>query len=140
MMNAIGHMLNKTSPITIYDSPYSVKETIDRIENFLRERNVTIFGRIDHGAGARQAGFDMQDEELLIFGNPKIGTDLILDNPAIGIDLPLKILAWSDDSGTKVGHHKLESLFEKYGVHNKAVISNMTETVRAIVTIAIKNP
>jgi len=83
----------------------------------------------------------MQDEELLIFGNPKIGTNLMLENPAIGIELPLKILAWSDNSCTKVAHHKLESLTEKYGIRqSEAVISNMAASLRAIVTSAISEP
>lgn len=134
-------MLDMTPPITIYDSHFSVKETIDRIEHTLRERGVTVFARIDHCRGARQAGLDMQEEELLIFGNPEIGTNLMLENPAIGIELPLKILAWSDNSCTKVAHHKLESLTDEYGIRqSEAVISNMAASLRAIVTSAISEP
>ncbi|MEW6038975.1 MAG: DUF302 domain-containing protein [Pseudomonadota bacterium] len=130
-----------TPPITIYDSPFSVKETIDRIENILRERGVTVFARIDHCLGARQAGLDMQDEELLIFGNPEIGTNLMLENPAIGIELPLKVLAWSDESCTKVAHHKLEGFTNEFGIRqHEAVISKMAASLIAIVAAAISKP
>lgn len=129
-----------TSSLTLYGSPVSVKKTIDHIENILREKGVAVFARIDHGAGARQAGLDMPDEELLIFGNPKVGTDLMLENPAIGIELPLKILAWKGDSGTMVGHQNMESLIEKYGIQrHRAIIENMAATLKAIVTRAISS-
>lgn len=129
-----------TSPLIIYNSPVTVKETIDRIDQILRDKNIMVFARINHGAAAKQAGIDMQDEELLIFGNPKIGTDLMLENPAIGIELPLKILAWRDDSGTKVGHQNMESLIKEYGIYqHQAVIANMAAALSTIVTSAISN-
>jgi uncharacterized protein (DUF302 family) len=80
-------------------SQNSVKATIDRLEASLRETGVSIFARIDHGAGAASAGMSLRPTELLIFGNPKAGTPLMQANQTIGIDLPLKMLAWEDPSG-----------------------------------------
>jgi len=57
-------------------SPYSVDETIRRLEEVVRSKGLTIFARVDHRAGARQVGLDMQDEQVLIFGSPRAGTPL----------------------------------------------------------------
>ena len=58
-----------------------------------------MFARIDHAKGAEQAGMSLRPTELLIFGNPELGTRLMLAGQKIGIDLPLKVLAWLDTEG-----------------------------------------
>ena len=55
--------------------------------------------RIDHAAGAREAGLELADEDLLIFGHPRTGTPLMIASPSIAIDLPLKVLVWEDAKG-----------------------------------------
>ena len=80
-------------------SPHSVKDTIDRFELDVKSKGMTVFARIDHAAGAKEAGLGLRPTELLIFGNAKVGTPLILSQQTIGIDLPLKALAWEDPSG-----------------------------------------
>ncbi|MGA3187784.1 MAG: DUF302 domain-containing protein [Bryobacteraceae bacterium] len=80
-------------------SAHSVEETIDRLEGVLREKNVRVFARIDQRAEAEKVGMQMRAMELLIFGNPKAGTPLMIAEPTIGIDLPLKALAWEDGEG-----------------------------------------
>jgi uncharacterized protein (DUF302 family) len=80
-------------------SAHSVEETVDRLEAVLREKNIHIFVRIDQRAEAEKAGIEMPAMELLIFGNPKGGTPLMLAEPTIGIDLPLKAMAWEDRDG-----------------------------------------
>jgi uncharacterized protein (DUF302 family) len=91
-------MENENSIITLA-SPYTVKETIDRLENMLRSKGATIFARIDQQAAAQQAGLEMPATELLLFGNPKAGTALMLAKPLSGLDLPLKVLGWQDKDG-----------------------------------------
>jgi uncharacterized protein (DUF302 family) len=80
-------------------SGHSVEETMDRLEAVLREKNIHIFARIDQRAEAEKAGLEMPAMELLIFGNPKGGTPLMIAEPTIGIDLPLKAMAWEDRDG-----------------------------------------
>jgi uncharacterized protein (DUF302 family) len=80
-------------------SKYSVKETLDRLEGTLKAKDITIFARIDHAAGAASVAMPLRPTELLIFGNPKAGTPLMQSNPTIGIDLPLKMLGWQDAGG-----------------------------------------
>jgi uncharacterized protein (DUF302 family) len=75
-------------------SPYSVEETVRRLEQVVRGKGLTVFARIDHRSGAREVGLDMQDEQVLIFGNPKAGTPLMVARPLVGIELPLRVLVW----------------------------------------------
>jgi uncharacterized protein (DUF302 family) len=80
-------------------SNHPVRETLDRLEADLRVKNITVFARIDHAAGATSVAMPLRATELLIFGNPKAGTPLMQANQSIGIDLPLKILGWQDQGG-----------------------------------------
>ena len=80
-------------------SPYSVPDTLDRLESILRSKNITIFARVDHSGEAEKIGIPMPPTQLLIFGNPKGGTPIMLAAPLSAIDLPLKALAWQDTAG-----------------------------------------
>jgi len=80
-------------------SHYPVAETLDRLEKILREKNVTVFARVDHSGEAAKVGMEMRPTELLIFGNPKGGTPLMQAVQLSAIDLPLKALAWQDAEG-----------------------------------------
>ena len=85
--------------IITHPSPYSVPETLDRLEAILRAKNINIFARIDHSGEAEKIGLHMPSTQLLIFGNPKGGTPVMLAAPLSAIDLPLKALAWQDTEG-----------------------------------------
>jgi uncharacterized protein (DUF302 family) len=80
-------------------SKYSVSETLDHLEAVLKSKAITVFIRIDHSGEAEKVGLKMRPTQLLIFGNPRTGTPLMNSSPSIAIDLPLKALAWEDDSG-----------------------------------------
>jgi uncharacterized protein (DUF302 family) len=80
-------------------SAHSVGHTIDRLESEAKQKGLTIFARIDHAAGARDAGLALRPTELLVFGNARGGTPLMQAHQTIGIDLPLKALAWEDAAG-----------------------------------------
>ena len=77
----------------------SVDEIVARLESMLREKGIKLFALIDHSGEAKSAGIDMLPTKLLIFGNPKAGTPLMLAAPSIAMDLPLKLLVWQDGSG-----------------------------------------
>jgi uncharacterized protein (DUF302 family) len=85
--------------IISHPSPYSVPETLDRLEAILRAKSITIFARIDHSSEAAKVGLTMPPTQLLIFGNPRGGTPIMLAAPLSAIDLPLKALAWQDAAG-----------------------------------------
>ena len=81
-------------------SPHDVATTLDRLEAALEEKGMTVFARIDHAAGAEGAALSLPPTEVLVFGNPKVGTPLMACGRSIAIDLPQKMLAWQDESGT----------------------------------------
>ena len=81
-------------------SAHTVKVTADRLEQALNAKGMTVFSRIDHAAGAKKAGMTLRPTELVIFGNPKVGTQLMRCSQGIAIDLPLKALIWEDASGS----------------------------------------
>ena len=81
------------------ESPYDVQITLDRLERVLKARGIRVVARIDHAAAAKAAGEELLPTQLLIFGNPKLGTPLMNINREVGFDLPLKALAWKDDEG-----------------------------------------
>jgi len=80
-------------------SNHSVDETLAKLKGILQAKGVTLFALVDHGGEAAKAGLKMRPSKLLIFGNPKAGTPLMLAAPRIAIDLPLKILIWEDAQG-----------------------------------------
>ena len=77
-------------------SKHSVDDTVSRLRQMLEAKAVKIFAVVDHSGEAEQAGLHMPNTKLLIFGNPKAGTPLMLAAPTIAMDLPLKILVWED--------------------------------------------
>lgn len=91
--------MSPTNGLISHPSPYTVPETLDRLEAILRAKNITIFARIDHSGEATKVGLTMPPTQLLIFGNPKGGTPIMIAAPLAAIDLPLKALAWQDTDG-----------------------------------------
>jgi uncharacterized protein (DUF302 family) len=80
-------------------SAHSVQETADRLESLLKEKGMTVFIRIDHAAGAEKAGMTLRPTELIIFGNPKVGTSLMQCQQSAALDLPQKALIWENEAG-----------------------------------------
>ena len=81
-------------------SPHDVATTIDKLSTVLESKGMSIFGRVNHAANAEKADLSLRPTEVLIFGNPKIGTPLMICAQSVAIDLPQKMLAWQDESGT----------------------------------------
>jgi uncharacterized protein (DUF302 family) len=80
-------------------STHDVKETADRLEAILAKKGMNVFARIDHAAGAKKAEMQLRPTELVIFGNPKVGTPLMLCDQSVAIDLPQKALIHEDEAG-----------------------------------------
>ncbi len=85
--------------LVVKPSNHSVVETIDRLQAILEEKGLKIFGRVDHQAGAQAADLELRPTEVLIFGNPKLGTPLMSSAQTVAIDLPQKALAYEDENG-----------------------------------------
>jgi len=80
-------------------SAYDVATTADRLETALSKSGMTVFTRINHSDGAMNVGMQLRPTELIIFGNPKVGTPLMQCNQSTAIDLPQKALVWQDEKG-----------------------------------------
>jgi uncharacterized protein (DUF302 family) len=80
-------------------SKYSVRETVDRLAAALKEKGINPAARVDHAAAAKAAGLELKPTEVLMFGNPKLGTPLMQANRLVAVDLPMRILVWEDDAG-----------------------------------------
>ena len=80
-------------------SSHSVEQTVEKLKHILQARGITLFATIDHSGEAEKVGLTMKPTKLLIFGNPKAGTPVMLAAPTSAIDLPLKILVWEDAKG-----------------------------------------
>lgn len=81
-------------------SPYSVTETIDRLTTAVEGAGAKVFARVDHAAGATSVDMEMRPTQVLLFGNPKLGTPAMLDTQTIGLDLPLRVLAYQAEDGS----------------------------------------
>lgn len=97
-------------------SQHSVSDTIDRLEALLKERGILVFARIDFSGDAARAGLRMPAEQMLIFGNPKAGTPLMLAVPAAGLDLPLKMLAWEADGKVWAAYNDPQYVVQRHGL------------------------
>jgi uncharacterized protein (DUF302 family) len=82
--------------IASIESPHPLTLTLSKLEATIKNKSLTLFAHIDHAAGAREAGLQMQEAHVLIFGHAKAGTPLMVANPLVALDLPLKILVWED--------------------------------------------
>ena len=95
----------------------SVSETVARLTGAIEKAGATVFATVDHAAGARAIGDQMDDMTLVIFGNPKIGTSIMKSAPAAGLDLPIRVLIWDDKGTTQIGYLKPEALQARYSIN-----------------------
>lgn len=121
-------------------SPYSPSVTLDRLERILMAKDINVFARINHKANAEGVGLVLHPTELLIFGNPKLGTHLINSNQTVGIDLPMKVLAWQDDNfQTWVAYNEPRYIVERHEVGNReAIVTKMQGALEMLTNKAIE--
>ena len=98
-------------------SSHEVKATADRLENTLKQKGMTVFVRINHAEGAQKVGKKLRPTELVVFGNPKVGTPLMQCSQSTAIDLPQKALIWQDDQGQVwLSYNDPNYLVERHGI------------------------
>jgi len=119
-------------------SAHDVKTTADRLEKVLKEKGMTVFARIDHALGAQKAGKTLPPTELIIFGNPKVGTPLMQCNRTVAIDLPQKALVWQDAEGRVwLTYNDPHYLMQRHKLNDcKKVIEKITGALANFVKIA----
>lgn len=115
-------------------SEYSVSETIDRLEAILKEKGVKIFARFDHGAEAQHVDLELKPTQVLVFGDPKVGTFLMQDDPFVALELPLKVMATEVEGQTVVSYQNMSSLPGNFQIHeHMPVIGKISEFLDNIV-------
>ena len=119
-------------------SPYSAKDTMNKLEDIVKQRGLNVFARIDHSAGATRIGKTLRATELLIFGNPQGGTPLMECAQTAGIDLPLKALVWEDASNQVwVGYNDPAFLAQRHGAAACPVVENLRKALAGITEAAV---
>jgi uncharacterized protein (DUF302 family) len=120
--------------LTTIPSRFGPKETMDRLATEIQAREMKVFARIDHAAGAAEVGLTLRPTELIIFGNARGGTPFMQSVQTVGIDLPLKVLVWEDAGGkTWLSYAEPSWIARRHGVRNaEQVVSKMSAALSAI--------
>jgi uncharacterized protein (DUF302 family) len=117
-------------------SRHSVAKTIERLQTLLKERGVLVFAHIDFSGDAGRAGLSMRPEQMLIFGNPKAGTPLMVESPAAGLDLPLKAVVWEDtEAKTWIAYNDPQYIVRRHGL-SPALAANLGAVVPIVTQAA----
>ncbi len=124
-------------------SPHSVVKTVEMIQNTIQEKGLTIFSTIKHDVQAKNAGLELRETRVIIFGNPKAGTVLMQCDPRIGAVLPLKVLVWEDQSGlTQIGYLKPSFYTKTFKLESEkcqTVVQKMKGLLQGLVKEVIEN-
>jgi uncharacterized protein (DUF302 family) len=115
-------------------SAYSVKVTLDRLENILRAKKINIVTRWAHHEKAENVGIKLRPTELLLFGNPKLGSHMFTSQQTSGIDLPMKALAWEDAKGKVwLTYNDPAYIAKRHGINDRdEVIKKMTNALKKL--------
>ncbi len=138
MAFAVSGSAGAQSLLLSQESKFPVKETADRLAKAIEEKGLKVAARVDHAAGAKAAGMEMPPTEVVMFGNPTLGTPLMLSNPDAAIDLPMKMLIWQDKAGKVwVGYVAPDALKVRYGIKDRdEVFKSMTGALAGLAKAA----
>lgn len=124
--------------ILTQESKFSVEETVSRLKAVLRDRDVPVFATFDHAENAQRAGMQLRPTQVIVLGNPRVGTRLMQDQQAIALDLPLRVSVWQDERGRVwAGHHSVEELAAEYGIKDQAIAAALERGLRDLVAKAV---
>lgn len=119
-------------------SNHSVKDTMDKFEALVKSKDMTVFARVDHKQNAASVDIEMNDAEVLIFGNPKGGSLIMKKDPAAALDLPLRVAVYADDSGDVIiSYHDQHGLSAIYDVEGVPVLTAVTEALDSLTNAVI---
>lgn len=122
-------------------SQYDVPQTLDRFEAAAKKAGLKIVARIDHAKGAKSVGKELRPTELLMFGNPKLGTGMMSSNQRAGIALPMKALAWQDAKGVVwLSYTSTDYLFARFNIDDRPYIQHPMIEILEDLTKAATQP
>ena len=121
-------------------SAHSVKVTLDKLEAVLKKKGITVAVRWSHSDNGNKAGIPLRPTELLIFGNPKLGTHMFTSNQTAGIDLPMKALAWEDEKGQVwLTYNDPAYIAKRHNIKDRAkIVAKMTGALDKLTGVATK--
>jgi uncharacterized protein (DUF302 family) len=123
--------------VTEHLSSLGFQSTVDRLVATIEKAGMTVFARIDHAAGAKEVGIAMPPTVVLLYGNPKGGTPIMLASPLAALDLPLRVLVREDDAGRAlVSLHPIAAVLRRAGVPEELAIR--LEPAQRVLIDAIK--
>lgn len=124
--------------LVVLQSPHTAKATLDKLEALAREKGLTIFARVDHGAGAAKVGSKLRPTEVMIFGSPKGGAPFMECAQTVGIDLPLKALAWEDAQGQAwLGYNDTAYLVRRHEVAACPAAEKLGQVLKGLASAAV---
>ena len=131
---------NNDSGLIKVSSSYSVADTSDRLEKIIAEKGLTLFTRIDHGVNAQKAELELKPTQLLIFGNPKVGTPLMNCSATTAIDLPQKLLVMQDENKqTQIIYNSPQYLRQRHNIEGcDEVLNKVSGVLKGIAEEATK--
>ncbi len=137
----IPSTLNAADGMIDVESQFSVKTTADRLEKILNEKGMTVFNRIKHSENAAEVGIQLRETELIIFGNPKAGSPLMVCQQTLAIDLPQKALIWRDEkSKVWLSYNAMRYLEKRHNIKGcEKIIAKVAAIVAKIIDSASKN-
>ncbi len=124
--------------MTVVQSAHSVEDTMNKLESIVKEKGMKVMARVNHTANAANVDMELRPTQLLIFGNPKVGTPLMLCSQSIAIDLPQKMLVWEDaDGNTFLGFNDPAYLKSRHGTEGcDEVFAKVTGALTAFANAA----
>ena len=125
----------KNNGLMTRSSRHSVDEVVASLSAILKTKGVTLFAVIDHSGEAARVGLTMRPTKLLIFGDPRVGTPVMLAAPSAAIDLPLKILVWQDEKGTT----QIDSNTPAYLGTRHLIPENLLKNISGVETLIAKS-
>ncbi len=114
-----------------------VPAVMDALVGAVEGAGATVFARVDHGAGAKSVGMDLEPAQLLIFGNPKLGTPAMQDDVEAGLALPLRVLVYEKNGQTWIAYEEVEDMFDDLDIdENAAYVKKMEGALKKLTAAA----
>lgn len=111
---------SKEKRLTEVSSPYSVGETVQKLTQTMKAKNLDVFQVINHDENALKAGMEIKPTKLIIFGNPQVGTKLMKEDRRVAIELPMKMLVYEKETGAvMIGFHPASTFISQYNLDNQ---------------------
>ncbi|MCP5155579.1 MAG: DUF302 domain-containing protein [Ectothiorhodospiraceae bacterium] len=138
----LAGLVQADASLVVKRSANSVQATIDRLESIVRDKGFSVVARVDHAAAAAKVGQTLRPTQVVIFGNPAVGTALMQSGQSIGLDLPLRVASWQDADGVVwIGYTDPAHLVGRHGIGDRgAVVDKMTGALDAFTSAAAKAP